>query len=273
LSWNPAHRGRRVRRRQRWACGLTLAVFAACASSGPLQQVSPAIQGRLHGDALPNGPAELVLRIVQRDTASLVAQATSPLEADGRFSFPSLERLVAGKQQGREYRAFLHLMVGGRTRVIWRAQYSRNDLSNSVDVDLECDLSRAARIGQPCWLDDPLENRWFLVEGERTYRRLCVRCHGIDGGGEIGVEAGERPKPPDLREIALRRGGEFDRTAVAEWIEGSSAPAAHGNRNMPVWGEELEVEYQQYANPDALVGATLDPLVAYLEHMQVTKAQ
>jgi hypothetical protein len=42
---------------------------------------------------------------------------------------------------------------------------------------------------------------------------------------------------------------------------------------MPVWGEELQIEYQQYADPDAQIGATLDPLVAFLEYMQVTQPQ
>lgn len=262
-----------MRRAPRWACGLALAVLLACASSAPLQLVSPAIQGQVRGDEIAGRSAELVLRVVHHDTANLVAQATAPLEPDGRFSFAPLERPVAGKEQGREYRVFLHLRVDGRTRMIWRARYPRNNLTKSVDVDLDCDLSRAARIGQPCWLDDPIEHRWLLVEGEQTYRRLCVRCHGIDGGGEIGVEADAGPKPPDLRTIALRRGGEFDRTEIAEWIEGSSAPTAHGERSMPVWGEELQIEYQQYADPDAQIGATLDPLVAFLEYMQVTQPQ
>ena len=37
---------------------------------------------------------------------------------------------------------------------------------------------------------------------------------------------------------------------------------------MPVWGERLSQTYSRYAEGDALVGARLDPIVAYLMSIQ-----
>ena len=75
--------------------------------------------------------------------------------------------------------------------------------------------------------------------------------------------------PPDLTRIAERREGRFDPDAIARWIEGRSAPEAHGDvRTMPIWGERLSQEYARYARGEELIGAKLDPIVAFLESIQ-----
>jgi len=40
---------------------------------------------------------------------------------------------------------------------------------------------------------------------------------------------------------------------------------------MPVWGEVLSAEFKRYPDGDELIGATLGPLVVYLESIQNTK--
>jgi mono/diheme cytochrome c family protein len=49
-----------------------------------------------------------------------------------------------------------------------------------------------------------------------------------------------RTPPPDLTQIAARRGGLFDESVVVEIIDGRMP--AHGARDMPVWGRVLERE-------------------------------
>ena len=39
---------------------------------------------------------------------------------------------------------------------------------------------------------------------------------------------------------------------------------------MPVWGERLSEEFERYAEGDELIGATLDPVLAYLESIQIS---
>jgi hypothetical protein len=39
-----------------------------------------------------------------------------------------------------------------------------------------------------------------------------------------------------LRALSQRNQGQFPTDAVASYIDGRNFPAAHGSRNMPVWG-------------------------------------
>jgi hypothetical protein len=245
---------------------------SGCAIPGRLYVVAPAISGHVYGgaaseaDVSRNG-AQLALHVVHRVSADLYSRERVDLSADGNFAFEPVELVVAGHEYSKDYRVWLRLRVDGKERVIWRAEYSRLALAGAVALD--CDLDRPVRHGQPCWVRNPLQVPWLIAEGERTYRRLCVRCHGIDGGGNAKTaEAPGGRAPPDLRAIAARRGGRFDRAEITEWIEGRSSPDSHGPRRMPIWGERLSREFERYPDSQALVGATLDPLVTYLESLQ-----
>ena len=41
---------------------------------------------------------------------------------------------------------------------------------------------------------------------------------------------------------------------------------------MPIWGRRLSDEYDRYAHGDEMVGAELDPVVVYLESLQLSDA-
>jgi hypothetical protein len=82
-----------------------------------------------------------------------------------------------------------------------------------------------------------------------------------------------RVRPPDLRAISLRSGGTFPREELAAFIDGRGGLAAHGSREMPVWGEQLYAGPGP-ANPDvekARRGA-IELLLLYLESIQSTGA-
>jgi len=251
-------------------------MVSGCAIPGQLYEVAPAISGRVEGGELSNrelakdvvkDDAQLTLKVANDQSADLYAREQVRLSPDGGFEFGPLELAVAGHEYNKNYRAFLHLRVDGKERVIWRAGYSRRMLAGAVVLD--CDLDRPVEHGQPCWVQDPLRHPWLIADGERTYRRLCVKCHGIDGSGAVGsAKTTGSTKAADLRKIAARNGGRFDRATVTEWIEGRSSPGAHGTRSMPVWGERLSREYERYPDSQALIAATIDPLVVYLESLQ-----
>jgi hypothetical protein len=256
-------------------CLLGWVVLAvACTIPGRLYPVAPATSGRVHGGELQTDGARLTLHVVYSESADLYVRKQVPLTSDGLFAFETPELAVAGHEYGKTYRVLLQFSSGELNRVIWRAHYSRLALTGQSLV-LDCDLDRPAQHGQPCWVNDPLEYPWLAAQGESTFRRLCMGCHGIDGSGFVGVAEPSVTPRPDLRLIAARRGGRFDRAEIAEWIDGRAMPDAHdagGARGgMPVWGEELSVEYERYSDPEALVGATLDPLVTYLESLQRTE--
>jgi hypothetical protein len=244
-------------------------VISGCAMPGELYEVAPVISGRVQRGDVPVNDVQLTLHVANDMSGDLFIREEVRTSPDGRFSFESLELKVAGHEYNKDYRALLNLRVDGKERVIWRAKYSRRALAGAVVLD--CDLDRPAQLGQPCWVRDAVRYPWLVAEGKQTYRRLCVRCHGTDGSGgkkKASAKNPDGPTPPDLRSIAARRDGRFDRAEIAEWIEGRSSPESHGPREMPIWGERLSREFVRYSDREALVGATIDPLVTYLESLQ-----
>ncbi len=248
-----------------------LLLAVGCAIPGRLYLVAPAISGSVQSAQDSLEGADLRLEVSYPDSPDLYDNEERTLPASGRFAFDRVELAVAGHEYSKNYRAFLHLRINGKDRVIWRAQFSR--LALTGEIRLDCDLDRPVRHGQPCWVIDPLAQPWLIEEGKRTFDRLCVGCHGAGGvggraAGDPSVVAALGSLPPDLRKIAKRRNGRFDRAEISEWIEGRVSTKAHGTRRMPIWGEVLNAEFDRYPDGNELVGATLDPLVVYLESLQ-----
>lgn len=76
--------------------------------------------------------------------------------------------------------------------------------------------------------------------GKETYVRYCGACHGPSGKGDGVAGTFMRPKPIDLTQIAKKNEGEFPFTRVMETIDGRNTVRAHGDPQMPVWGEILK---------------------------------
>jgi mono/diheme cytochrome c family protein len=73
--------------------------------------------------------------------------------------------------------------------------------------------------------------------GTRLYFNHCAACHGSNGEGDGPVASTMRVTMPNLRSLATRNGGVFPTDAVTAYIDGREAPAAHGARQMPIWGD------------------------------------
>jgi mono/diheme cytochrome c family protein len=80
--------------------------------------------------------------------------------------------------------------------------------------------------------------------GERTFQTHCASCHGPLAEGDGPVAATLTVPVPNLRALSRRNGGTFPTDAVASYIDGRSYPAAHGTREMPVWGPVFSVTQQ-----------------------------
>jgi len=76
-----------------------------------------------------------------------------------------------------------------------------------------------------------------LENGKVLFEKYCASCHGIDGRGGTELAKLFEIDPPDLTRIATRRGGWFPEVVLKEIVDGRFA--AHGRREMPVWGETL----------------------------------
>ena len=224
------------------------------------------MRGRILDLDPARGETRLELVILHRESQNLHAKQRVTLGPDGRFEFAPTELAIAGQEYSKYYRFYLHLEDAAGDEVIWRAQRSRR--ARSGVITLECDLDRPLRQGQRCQVQDPLQHDWLIAEGERTYQRLCESCHGPAGRLPRPEPLSGRARPADLTTIAPRWGGHFDRKAVAARIVGASIPEPHRDGEMPIWGERLSTRFERYAEGDELVGATLDPLVVYLETLQ-----
>jgi mono/diheme cytochrome c family protein len=73
--------------------------------------------------------------------------------------------------------------------------------------------------------------------GKEMFTHYCAACHGKDGQGHGPAAAALKKAPADLTNLASRNGGKFPDTRVYGFIEGSDEVAAHGSREMPIWGE------------------------------------
>jgi mono/diheme cytochrome c family protein len=98
-------------------------------------------------------------------------------------------------------------------------------------------------------------------DGAQLFKRLCASCHGAAGAGDGPVAASFKTRLPDLTGIAARRGGQFPDERIRQIIDGRTGLAAHGAREMPVWGNDLRAAG---ADPEVVITR----LVAQLRGMQ-----
>lgn len=72
--------------------------------------------------------------------------------------------------------------------------------------------------------------------GALLYERHCASCHGATAKGDGPLATALAVRPPDLTTLQARKGGTWDAGAIMAVIDGRTAVAAHGPREMPVWG-------------------------------------
>ena len=78
--------------------------------------------------------------------------------------------------------------------------------------------------------------------GQALYQKYCASCHGMTGKGDGTVAPLMKVKPTDLTKISKESGGEFPTQKITLVIDGTKSIPAHGDSNMPVWGEVLQKE-------------------------------
>jgi mono/diheme cytochrome c family protein len=97
-------------------------------------------------------------------------------------------------------------------------------------------ISRLPAYGQPGQgkqNDIPLT---YSYSGTEMYRTWCASCHGIQGKGDGPAAGALKKSPADLTQLANKNGGKFPTERVRNYIDGTREVAAHGSRDMPVWG-------------------------------------
>lgn len=78
--------------------------------------------------------------------------------------------------------------------------------------------------------------------GQEEFRNHCAACHGLNGLGDGPIGPLLKTPAPNLAMITQRNGGKFPFQHVYEIIDGSAVLAAHGSRDMPLWGDRYSEE-------------------------------
>jgi mono/diheme cytochrome c family protein len=106
-----------------------------------------------------------------------------------------------------------------------------------------------------------------LPGGPTLFRNHCAACHGEDGRGGGPAAPVMRVPVPNLRTLAARNGGTFPADAVTAHIDGRQMQAAHGDRQMPVWGDVFRTG-EGLATADRAARERVAAVVKFLEVIQ-----
>ncbi|HSW51455.1 MAG TPA: cytochrome c [Bryobacteraceae bacterium] len=104
------------------------------------------------------------------------------------------------------------------------------------------------------------------ASGSEMCRAYCASCHGLDGRGRGPAAAAMKRPPTDLTTLARRNGGKFPEARVYQSIEGDAELAAHGSREMPVWGTAFRT---MGGSDEASVKLRVRNLTRYIESLQL----
>ncbi len=103
-----------------------------------------------------------------------------------------------------------------------------------------------------------------VESGRALFTTHCASCHGKAARGDGPVADALRVRPADLTQLAKRNGGVFPSAETHRIVDGRGV-GAHGNPDMPVWGNV----FKSAANAtDKDVAARIDAIVKYLESIQ-----
>jgi mono/diheme cytochrome c family protein len=104
------------------------------------------------------------------------------------------------------------------------------------------------------------------ASGEGMYTSYCAVCHGTDGKGDGPAASALKVPPADLTTLSKNNGGKFPSLKVASNIRGDETVAAHGSKDMPVWGSVFLLISEGH---EGEVQQRIANLSQYLESLQV----
>ncbi len=106
------------------------------------------------------------------------------------------------------------------------------------------------------------------ASGEEMYVSYCAACHGKDGKGQGPAAPALKSPPPDLTTLAKRNGGKYPAAHVSAILWGKEELAAHGSKDMPVWGPVFRrIAHSQAAE----VQQRVHNITEYIEKLQVNE--
>lgn len=109
--------------------------------------------------------------------------------------------------------------------------------------------------------------------GKLEFETRCASCHGTNGKGSGPLAELLRKSPPDLTSLAMGNGGMLPMERLYDSIAGDKSVAAHGTRDMPVWGRVYRTDAAEYYmelpyDPEAYTRGRLLLLLEYINRLQ-----
>lgn len=104
--------------------------------------------------------------------------------------------------------------------------------------------------------------------GLAEYQKYCASCHGVDGDGQGFVAGALKVPPTDLTRLTERYGQPLPRPKLIGFIDGRRPVVAHGNREMPIWGQRLWEDLPS-RTPEMRKRGTILVILDYLESIQI----
>lgn len=108
------------------------------------------------------------------------------------------------------------------------------------------------------------QNITIPLDGGKIFQNHCAACHGASGNGNGPAAPALKTKVPQLTTLARRNHGTFPTDRVRSVIAGDEGHAAHGSREMPVWGPI----FHQIDNDQDLGYVRLRNVTEYLKSIQ-----
>jgi mono/diheme cytochrome c family protein len=106
----------------------------------------------------------------------------------------------------------------------------------------------------------------MTLDGKELFVAYCASCHGMDGKGKGPVAAALKNGAPDLSTLTKRKQGKFPTAELEKLILGDGmTAAAHGSREMPVWGPV----FRRVENDRDLGLVRVRRVVEFVETLQV----
>jgi mono/diheme cytochrome c family protein len=103
------------------------------------------------------------------------------------------------------------------------------------------------------------------VSGKDMYTAYCAVCHGTDGKGGGPAASALRVPPTDLSMLGKNNGGKYPALRVESSIRGEASVAAHGSKEMPVWGTLF---WNMSSGHEGEVQQRVANLTKYIESLQ-----
>ena len=103
------------------------------------------------------------------------------------------------------------------------------------------------------------------ASGQEMYASYCAVCHGANATGNGPAQSALKISATDLTTLAQKNGGKYPAMHVSSVLRGDAELAAHGSKDMPVWGPLFRNMSQGH---DAEVQQRIANINSYIESLQ-----